>query len=54
MNAAFFEFQPDDGFKEKENVEVLVAYETGETRLYGMTQVQDQGEFFIGPADTSL
>jgi GTP-binding protein len=50
MNAAFFEFLPDDGFQRERDRGSLVAYETGETRLYGMTQVQDQGELFIGPA----
>jgi GTP-binding protein len=51
MNAAFFEFLPDDGFTRERDRGSLVAYETGETRLYGMTQVQDQGEFFVGPAE---
>jgi GTP-binding protein len=51
MNAAFFEFLPDDGFSRDRERGSLVAYETGETRLYGMTQVQDQGEFFVGPAE---
>lgn len=51
MNAAFFEFLPDDGFQRERERGSLVAYETGETRLYGMTQVQDQGEFFVGPAE---
>jgi len=50
MNAAFFEFFPDDGFQRERERGSLVAYETGETRLYGMTQVQDQGELFVGPA----
>lgn len=50
MNAAFYEFLPDDGFTRERERGSLVAYETGETRLYGMTQVQDQGELFIGPA----
>lgn len=50
MNAAFFEFLPDDGFTRERERGSLVAYETGETRLYGMTQIQDQGELFIGPA----
>ena len=50
MNAAFFEFLPDDGFNRERERGSLVAYETGETRLYGMTQVQDQGELFVGPA----
>ncbi len=50
MNAAFFEFLPDDGFTRERERGSLVAHETGETRLYGMTQVQDQGELFVGPA----
>lgn len=51
MNAAFYEFLPDDGFSRERDRGSMVAYETGETRLYGMTQVQDQGEFFVGPAE---
>jgi GTP-binding protein len=50
INAAFFEFLPDDGFQRERERGSLVAYESGETRLYGMTQVQDQGELFVGPA----
>ena len=50
MNSAFYEFQKDDGFQRERERGSLVAYESGETRLYGMTQIQDQGEFFIGPA----
>lgn len=50
INAAFYEFQPDDGFTRERERGSLVAYETGETKLYGMTQVQDQGELFVGPA----
>ena len=50
INAAFYEFQPDDGFSRERERGSLVAYESGETRLYGMTQIQDQGELFIGPA----
>ena len=51
MNAAFDQYLPDDGFTLKRERGSMVAYETGETRLYGMTQVQDQGEFFVGPAE---
>lgn len=51
MNAAFDQYLPDDGFTHKRERGSMVAYETGETRLYGMTQVQDQGEFFVGPAE---
>lgn len=51
INSAFYEFLPDDGFTRNRDRGSMVAYESGETRLYGMTQVQDQGEFFIGPAE---
>lgn len=51
MNSAFYEFLPDDGFSRERERGSMVAYESGETRLYGMTQVQDQGEFFVGPAE---
>lgn len=50
INASFYEFMPDDGFVRTRERGSLVAFESGESRLYGMTQVQDQGEFFIGPA----
>ena len=50
INAAFFEFLPDDGYQRERERGSLIAYESGETRLYGMTQVQDQGELFVGPA----
>ena len=50
MNSSFLEFRPDDGFNRDRERGSLVAYETGETRLYGLTGVQDQGELFVGPA----
>lgn len=50
MNAAFMEFLPDDGFIRERERGSMVAYETGETRLYGLVNVQDQGELFIGAA----
>ncbi|HKC04566.1 MAG TPA: translational GTPase TypA [Patescibacteria group bacterium] len=50
MNAAFLEFLPDDGFTRERERGSMVAYETGETRLYGLVGVQDQGELFVGPA----
>jgi len=50
MNAAFFEFLPDDGYTRERERGSMVAYETGETRLYGLVGVQDQGELFVGPA----
>jgi len=49
INTAFFEFQPDDGVLRERERGSLVAYESGETRLYGLTGVQDRGELFVGP-----
>lgn len=50
MNTAFFDYLPDDGFTRKRDRGSMVAFETGETRLYGLVNVQDQGQLFIGPA----
>lgn len=50
INSAFLDFEKDDGFQRERDRGSLVAYETGETRLYGLTGVQDQGELFIGAA----
>lgn len=50
INSIFFDFLPDDGFERKRDRGSMVAYETGETRLYGLVNVQDQGQLFVGPA----
>lgn len=50
MNTAFFDYLPDDGFERERDRGSMVAHETGETRLYGLTNVQDQGQLFVGPA----
>jgi len=50
INTSFEGFFPDDGsFRERERGS-LVAHESGETRLYGLVNVQDRGELFVGPA----
>ena len=51
INASFEAFLPDDGFQKTRDRGSLVAYETGETRLYGLVNVQDRGEMFYGPAE---
>ncbi len=50
INTAFNDYQKDDGFVRDRDRGSLVAYESGESRLYGLVNVQDQGELFIGPA----
>lgn len=50
MNTLFHQYMPEKGeWKERERGS-LVACETGITRLYGLTNIQDRGELFYGPA----
>jgi len=49
INTSFFEYKPDDGATLERDRGSLVAHETGETRLYGLVNVQDRGELFVGP-----
>jgi len=51
INTSFETFLPDDGFQKTRDRGSLVAFETGETRLYGLVNVQDRGEMFYGPAE---
>jgi GTP-binding protein len=49
INNLFYRYMPEKGeWKERERGS-LVAVETGTTRLYGLTNVQDRGELFYGP-----
>jgi GTP-binding protein len=49
MNTLFYKYLPEKNeWKERERGS-LVAFETGTTRLYGLTNVQDRGELFYGP-----
>ena len=50
INTAFYKYLPEKGeWKERERGS-LVTYETGVTKIYGLTNVQDRGELFIGQA----
>jgi len=49
INTIFYKFLPDDGFERKRERGSLVAHQTGITRLYGLTNIQDRGELFVGP-----
>lgn len=51
INTSFSKYMPDNGFKRTRERGSLVAHETGETRLYGLVNVQDRGELFYGPAE---
>jgi len=50
INTTFYKYLPEKGeWKERERGS-LVTYETGVTKIYGLTNVQDRGELFIGQA----
>jgi len=50
MYTNFYDYMADCGpWKEREQGS-LVAHETGITRLYGLTGVQDRGQMFVAPA----
>lgn len=49
MNTIFEEFGTDPGNWRERDQGSLVAHETGQTALYGLTNVQDRGVLFIGP-----
>lgn len=49
MNTIFHGYLPKKGAWIDREQGSLVAHETGITRLYGLTNVQDRGELFVGP-----
>lgn len=51
MSTAFDEYKVNPGNWSEREQGSLVAYETGETRLYGLLNVQDRGKFFYGPGE---
>ena len=50
MNSLFEEFAQDPGNWREREQGSLVAHESGASNLYGLTNVQDRGILFIGPA----
>ncbi len=50
INTSFYDYLPDDGFQRNRDWGSLVAHESGETRLYGLVNVQGRGQLFYGPA----
>ena len=51
MNNIFDEFKEDTIEMHQRQFGSLVAHETGETRLYGLVNVQDRGQLFVGPGE---
>ena len=49
MNTAFYQYQTDPGSWQEKAQGSLVAYEAGETNLYGLRNVQGRGVLFFGP-----
>ena len=51
INNIFDEFRPDTIETHQRPFGSLVAHETGETRLYGLVNVQDRGVMFVGAGE---
>ncbi len=49
LNTMFDEYKPEHGGRVERDQGSLVASESGTTNLYGLINVQDRGELFIGP-----
>jgi GTP-binding protein len=50
INTSFHEFALDNGYNHERDQGSLVAHESGTTNLYSLTNIQDRGQLFIGPA----
>ncbi len=48
LNTMFYKYIPQKGTLKGREHGSLVAHESGLTRIYGLTNVQDQGELFVG------
>lgn len=49
LNAMFYEYASDNGYSHAREQGSLIVFESGITNLYGLTNVQDRGQLFIGP-----
>lgn len=49
LNTTFLEYRPDPGMVYERDNGSLTASESGQTNLYGLTNVQDRGQLFVGP-----
>ena len=50
LNSSFDHYGKNNGYEHEREQGSLVANESGKTTLYGLTNVQDRGALFIGPA----
>jgi GTP-binding protein len=51
INTMFSDFKPDTVATHQRDHGSLVAHETGETRIYGIVNVQDRGILFVSPGE---
>lgn len=49
INTSFYKYDTDTGETYRREHGSLVAHESGVTNLYGLTNIQDRGELFVGP-----
>lgn len=49
INTSFSHYAKDNGYEHVRLNGSLVAFETGTTNLYGLTNIQDRGQLYIGP-----
>jgi len=52
INTTFYEYGTDNGYSHERDQGSLVAHEDGVANLYSLTNIQDRGLLFIGPATT--
>ncbi|PIY94735.1 MAG: translational GTPase TypA [Candidatus Levybacteria bacterium CG_4_10_14_0_8_um_filter_35_23] len=52
INTSFYHFAEDNGYSHEREQGSLVAFESGVTNTYGLTNMQDRGILFIGPGVT--
>lgn len=50
MNTLFYDYLPDKGVAKERERGSLVASQSGVTSLYGLTNIQQRGDLFVGPA----
>ncbi|MEK7131696.1 MAG: translational GTPase TypA [Patescibacteria group bacterium] len=50
INTIFYQYMPDPANWREREQGSLVAHETGVSNLYGLLNIQDRGQLFIGPA----
>lgn len=49
INTSFYKYDLDNGYKHEREQGSLIAFESGQSNLYGLTNIQDRGQLFIGP-----